>query len=197
MTDNWTTTKRARRKPNKVKWACPRCGIDDKAEHTQKVRDVVECQSNACSGFICECDGETPKGHGDTPATACPNAVCYHCRWSGVWPPRPKNLTEWEEKALAAGWTPPPEWDGQNINWKDLYARKKAEALDMREHLTFILRFFRAAWDEDEEFFEGAYALEDMGRSIPGHWCPAMIEELKELLDDDIEWNPADVSRDG
>lgn len=58
-------------------------------------------------GFICDCPTTTSDEHGSTMAERCPEANCYHCGWSGTFPPTPKGLVPWEKKALEAGWTPP------------------------------------------------------------------------------------------
>lgn len=58
-------------------------------------------------GFICDCEEDTGPDHGMTLSDTCPTATCYHCGWSGTFPPKPKGLQAWEKKALDAGWTMP------------------------------------------------------------------------------------------
>lgn len=96
--------------PNEKKWACPKCGADANKHGKgggEKCKDRFGTMRE-CSGFICECDDEmNMDDHGESFATPCTNAVCYHCGWEGTFPIPPKGLEPWEKKALAAGWAPP------------------------------------------------------------------------------------------
>jgi len=89
---------------------CPKCGAEPHGHGKGecKYRSLDECE-----GFICECDPEDnpaseEKDHGTTYSNPCPTATCYHCRFTGAFPVKPKGLQSWEKKALEAGWTPPP-----------------------------------------------------------------------------------------
>lgn len=94
---------------DKTKWACPKCGADAN-EHGDKKKSICGDSRGGCMGFICECESDTDSDHGDSPATACPNANCYHCGWGGTFPPAPLNLKGWAKTAWAAGWRPPAGW---------------------------------------------------------------------------------------
>lgn len=89
----------------KVKWACPNCGAEPE-KHGKGGEEKCLARGGGCSGFLCDCSDTGSEGHG-TFADPCPESYCYHCRWGGVFPPKPKGLLPWEKKALEAGWTPP------------------------------------------------------------------------------------------
>jgi hypothetical protein len=92
----------------RIPWACPKCGAEAN-KHGKGGDDkcVDRHGSTACMGFLCECDDEGTPEHGESFNNVCPEAVCYHCRWSGEFPVRPKGLEAWEKKALDAGWAMP------------------------------------------------------------------------------------------
>jgi len=70
----------------------------------QENHDVSQCM-----GLICECpEGDIDDAHG-TLVEPCKNAACYHCGWGGSFPAPTKGLQAWERRAMAAGWTPPPD----------------------------------------------------------------------------------------
>ena len=98
-------------KPIKVEWKCPDCAAEPN-EHGKGGRDrCIDRHSSeaACAGFLCECDGETNPGHGESFADVCVSAICYHCGWTGTYPKPPMGIQAWERKALEAGWTPPAD----------------------------------------------------------------------------------------
>ena len=91
----------------KIPWACPKCGAKAR-EHGRGGEDACDARLRGCNGFICECEySADDMGHGLSFADRCESAVCYHCGWSGIFPPRPRGLVLWEKRALEAGWTPP------------------------------------------------------------------------------------------
>jgi len=113
-----------------TEWACPKCGMNETGDHTPE-RTASDCIASLsddgahCAGFICLClecddancacknnksnDHDAPD-HGESAATACQHASCYHCGWGGIWPAPPADAAEWEHTALEAGWTPPAGW---------------------------------------------------------------------------------------
>lgn len=162
----------------KTKWACPTCGIDHTGKHKKTLKKPCSSPGTGCCGFVCECDGDTPKGHGDSIDSPCPYAVCHHCSWAGQFPP------------------------GEKIDWKDRYAREVARSSDYREHLEHILKFFEEAWDEspDQEDTEpcdryGEFSPENtkVYERVMGHWCPMLIEDLKTALEPGVVYNPAKI----
>lgn len=97
---------------SKVPWKCPECGALAHA-HGKGGADVCEFDqgSRDCAGFVCECpNDEEEDGHGDSWATPCHNANCYHCGWAGVFPKKPGKMPGWADTALKAGWKPPKGW---------------------------------------------------------------------------------------
>ena len=105
-------------KSAKVKWECPECkappnehGKGGEGECEMDRRSYGSYTSSDCQGFICECD-VNEDGHGESQDKPCLEARCYHCDWSGRFPPLPKKLKPFEKLALAAGWTPPKGWVG-------------------------------------------------------------------------------------
>lgn len=95
-------------------WKCPKCETEACPEvcpDPEKCHTRVSSDSHRCEGLICECDGDTLEGHGDSFNDVCTNANCYHCGWGGQMPPKPKKILQWEKKALESGWTPPKGWD--------------------------------------------------------------------------------------
>ena len=72
--------------PERVKWACPRCGAEP-STHGKGGADACKSMGATCMGFICECDeDQLTSTHGEMKAEPCLNAVCYHCDWSGKMP---------------------------------------------------------------------------------------------------------------
>ena len=92
-------------------WACPRCGADankhGKGGEERCKQAYTLRSSGGCEGFLCQCDGDTDEGHGESLSDPCTEAYCYHCEWGGTFPVQPKGLEAWEKKALAAGWFMP------------------------------------------------------------------------------------------
>ncbi len=98
----------------KEKWKCPQCGAP---ANKHGKGGSKTCETNpgeaGCNGMICECPSggannlSEKRDHGISFSNPCPNAECFHCRWSGTFPVIPKGLEAWEKKALAAGWTMP------------------------------------------------------------------------------------------
>lgn len=96
-----------------IEWACPRCKATHEHCNNVNVKRFGEHKTGySCSGFICECECEDPSPDHGTAANPCPTAVCHHCEWRGVFPPRPRKLLAWEKKAIDAGWTPPDNFYG-------------------------------------------------------------------------------------
>jgi hypothetical protein len=163
----------------KPKWACPDCGIDHTGKHKKTLKK--ECDrggGNECGGFICECEDATEKGHGDSLKDPCEYAVCYHCGWAGQFP------------------------QGKEPNWKRKYACLLPRARDYHEHLESILKFLKESWAEDDNQ-EDVEPLDRTGDFDPslcrqiervhGHWCPSMISELEEILEEGTVYAPAKV----
>ena len=90
---------------SRVKWACPKCGATP-----DKCGGKCGGRPGGCSGFLCDCTGETSEDHGETYENPCPEANCYCCWWGGTFPAPKRKPTDWEAKALAAGWQPPKGW---------------------------------------------------------------------------------------
>ena len=95
-----------------VKWECPACKAPPN-EHGEGGAEKCDMRrlSGLCQGFICEC-GVDEDEHGESNDKPCLEAICYHCRWGGRFPPLPKKLKPFEKQAIAAGWTPPKGWIG-------------------------------------------------------------------------------------
>ena len=100
------------RKAMKYKWECPKCGaVPDKHGKggSDKCEDRLSRHRRDCVGFVCECDGDMEDTHGESNHDPCRNAHCYHCTWSGTFPPTaidPKKLKGWKKTAWEAGWRP-------------------------------------------------------------------------------------------
>lgn len=96
---------------SRIKWACPQCGAPAN-RHGKGGASNCMGRSRECAGMICECAVDTGKDHG-TAADPCPEATCYHCRWSGTFPPPvfdERRLKGWAKTAWSAGWRPPIGW---------------------------------------------------------------------------------------
>jgi hypothetical protein len=72
------------------------------------------------------------------------------------------------------------------------YRRKWHEANDMKEHLAGILGFLKESWHEEESDFDPPYSI-----SSAGHWCPDMIEEIENTIDDSVVYTPHLVPHEG
>ena len=94
-----------------MKWACPKCGAEPNKHGDGGDTNCKSQNRHSCEGFLCDCDGDTSKEHGETHADPCHTAACYHCGWSGTFPRPLRNMKPWEKTALAAGWTPPAGWE--------------------------------------------------------------------------------------
>jgi hypothetical protein len=94
-----------------MNWACPRCGAKANEHGAGGAAKCKAGEQRKCQGFLCECGVDTDDDHGESLATPCPNACCYHCGWYGTFPAPPRKAKTWEKKALLAGWTPPEGWD--------------------------------------------------------------------------------------
>lgn len=68
------------------------------------------------------------------------------------------------------------------------FKRKRTEAAMFRLHLAGIREFLRGGWDEEAGYFCSIVA--PGADRLRGHWCPALLEELDEILDPDIIWTP-------
>ena len=106
----------------KVKWACPDCGIDYDSGHQTKQQAVgclaADSGMSNC-GFMCECEYESESEsellrHGESLDNRCQYAKCEHCGWSGAFPVVPwkkEDCPSWAQIALEEGWVPPNAWD--------------------------------------------------------------------------------------
>lgn len=113
----------------KVKWACPECGMDDRGQHEDKAagmppaEDCKYAHASSTCGFFCECEEPENKANRPDHGTAinpCYHARCYHCELYTMFPQHvrapdspPPNTTDWPawaKTAHEAGWTPPENW---------------------------------------------------------------------------------------
>jgi hypothetical protein len=99
----------------KFEWKCPKCSApaNNHGEGGRERCDDRMSRSGPCFGFLCECidNGRcesTGLNHGEVLSDPCKEAHCFHCGWVGTFPKPPKKAQDWEKKALAAGWAPPP-----------------------------------------------------------------------------------------
>lgn len=76
------------------------------------------------------------------------------------------------------------------------YRRKWHEASHLKEYLGGIRDFLVECWDEEEEEFEPMYAGGNIG-GVGDRWCPALIEELGEVTEDDIVYTPLPLPQEG
>ncbi|MGD9211733.1 MAG: hypothetical protein PVI90_13185 [Desulfobacteraceae bacterium] len=85
-------TKKITRK--KYEWKCPKCGAPNNA--CGEGECACTYTIGYCDGFVCECedvnnnDDNVDEDHGLYMDNPCHNAACYHCGWTGRFPPKPK-----------------------------------------------------------------------------------------------------------
>ena len=66
-------------------WKCPKCNASWQKCGNGAKTSCKQSYADHCEGFLCECSDEGTKNHG-TEKFPCPQAVCDHCGWEGVFP---------------------------------------------------------------------------------------------------------------
>lgn len=91
-------------------------------------------------------------------------------------------LDELEFHAKAAAEMGPTATLAENfLTLARAYRRKWHEAHDLKDYLSGLRDHFRECWDEEEEIFDPSYANNSTSRT---EWCPMLIEEIGEMIDD-------------
>lgn len=74
-------------------WECPRCKGSPRTPNKEHIHNPA---IPTCLGLVCECreDASVIAAHENLADSSCPNAYCYCCGWSGVFPPPPESRLE-------------------------------------------------------------------------------------------------------
>jgi hypothetical protein len=83
--------------------------------------------------------------------------------------------------ALESGFGDDSTLSGQVRALIRAYRRKHNEARELNEYLVGLKEYLTECWDEEEEYFDPAFANNSTSRT---EWCPNLIEEIGEMVEE-------------